>query len=111
MSPQFATNVSLLLSATSSATGARSASQTLRFHIHTVDGTPLEQLVIGSSADASDRPPDDSRTRGFVTTFDHDASVMAWRSFKLPRNIGSNKGETLTRLHRKTHWSARLGQR
>ena len=50
-------------------------------------------------------PPDGSRSRGYAITLaseklfghgqDDDVSVMAWRSFKLPRKIaGSNNGET-----------------
>ena len=82
----------------------RSAAQSL--HVHAFNETPWKQLVFASWADASDRPrPDGSRTGGYVITlaieklFGHgqedDASVMAWRSFMLPRKIaGSNNGET-----------------
>ena len=82
----------------------RSAAQSL--HVHSFNETQWHQLVFASWADASDRPrPDGSRTGGFVVTlateeqFGHgqedDVSVMAWRSFKLPRKIaGSDNGET-----------------
>ena len=76
-------------------------------HFHSFNETPWQQLVFASWADASDRPrPDGSRTGGFVITLatekllfgqgqEHDVSLMAWRSFKLPRKIaGSNNGET-----------------
>ena len=77
--------------------------------------------VFASWADASDRPrPDGSRTRGYVKTlateklFAHgqedDVSVMAWRSFKLPKKIaGSNDGETQTLAFAdESLWLARL---
>ena len=104
MSPQFAADVSLLLSAT-----AHPVVQDLlnaNLHFHSFNETPWQQLVFASWADASDRPrPDGSRTGGYVIIlateklFGHDqedgVSVMAWRSFKLPRKIaGSNNGET-----------------
>ena len=117
MSPQFAADVSLLLSATADPVVQdlldanklvrdmrRSSAQSL--HFHSFNETPWQQLVFASWADASDRPrPDGSRTGGYVITlateelFGHgqedDVSVMSWRSFKLPRKIaGSNNGET-----------------
>ena len=82
----------------------RSAAQSL--HFHSFNETPWHQLVFASWADASDRPrPDGSRTGGDVKTLaseklfgrgqEDEVSVMAWRSFKLPRKIaGSNNGET-----------------
>ena len=82
----------------------RSAAQSL--HFQSLNEAPWHELVHTSWADASDRPrPDGSRTGGYVITlateelFGHgqqdDVSVMAWRSFKLPRKIaGSNNGET-----------------
>ena len=116
-SPQFAADVSLLLSATAHPVvqdlldanqvvrdTRRSSAQSL--HFHSSKETPWQQLVFASWADASDRPrPDGSRTGSYVITlateklFGHgqedDVSVMAWRSFKLPRKIaGSNNGET-----------------
>ena len=102
-------NVSLLLSATAQPVVQdlldtnksvrdmrRSAAQSL--HFHSFNETPWHQLVFASWADASDRPrPDGSRTGGSVISlateklFGDDVSVMAWRSFKLPRKIaGSN---------------------
>ena len=115
MSPQFAADVSLLLSATAhpvvqdllDATKLvrdvrRSSAQSL--HFHSFNETPWHKLVFASWADASDRPrPGGSRTGGYVITLateklfgqEDDVSVMAWRSFKLPRKIaGSNNGET-----------------
>ena len=117
MSPQFAADVSLLLSATAQLMVQdlldanklvrdmrRSSAQSL--HCHSFNETPWQQLVFASWADASDRHrPDGSRTGGFVITLateelfgngqEDDVSVMAWRSFKLPRKIaGSNNGET-----------------
>ena len=117
MSPQFAVDVSLLLSATADPVVQdlldanklvrdmrRSSAQSL--HFHSFIETPWLQLVFASWADASDRPrPDGSRTGGYVITlateklFGHgqedDISVMACRSCKLPRKIaGSNNGET-----------------
>ena len=117
MSPQFAVDGSLLLSATADPVVQdlldanklvrdmrRSSAQSL--HLHSFDETPWQQLVFASWADASDRPrPDGSRTGGDVILlateklFGHgqedDVSVMAWRSFKLPWKIaGSNNGET-----------------
>ena len=117
MSPQFAADVSLLLSATTQPVVQdlpeankfvpdmrRSAAQAL--HFHSFNKTPWHQSVFASWTDASDRPcPDGSRTGGYVITlateklFGHgqedDVSVMGWRSFKLPRKIaGSNNGET-----------------
>ena len=115
MSPQFAADVSLLLSATADPVVQdllyanklvrdfrRSSAQSL--HFHSFNETPWQQLVFASWADASDRPrPDGSRTGGYVITLESrfgrgqedDVSVMAWRSFKLPRKIaGSNNGET-----------------
>ena len=116
-SPQFVADVSLLLSATAQLVVQdrldanklvrdmqRSAAQSL--HFHSFNETSWHQLVVASCADAGDRPrPDGSRTGGLVITlateklFGHgqedDVSVMAWRSFKLPRKIaGSNDGET-----------------
>ena len=75
MSPQFAVDVSLLLSATAQPVVQdlldannsvrdlrRNTAQSLRFH--SFNGTPWQQLVFGSWAVASDRPrPDASRTR------------------------------------------------
>ena len=112
MSPQFAVDVSLLLSVMQDLLDAnkfvrdmrRSAAQSL--HFHSFNETPWHQLVFASWADASDRHrPDGSQTGGYVITlateklFGHgqedEASVMAWRSFKLWREIsGSNNGET-----------------
>ena len=117
MSPQFAADVSLLLSATADPVVQdlldanklvrdmpRSSAQSL--HFHSFNETPWQQLVFPSLADASDRPrPDGSWTGGYVITlasedlFGHGqedyVSVMSWRSFKLPRKIaGSNNGET-----------------
>ena len=117
MSPQFAADVSLLLSSTADPVVQdlldanklvrdmrRSSAQSL--HFHSFNETPWQQLVFASWADASDRPrPDGSRTGGYVITlateelFGHGqedyVSVMSWRSFKLPRKIaGSNNGET-----------------
>ena len=117
MSPQFAADVSLLLSATSDPAVQdlldanklvrdmrRSSAQSL--HFYSFNETPWQQLVFSSWSDASDRPrPDGCRTGGYVITlateelFGHgqedDVSVMSWRSFQLPRKIaGSNNGET-----------------
>ena len=117
VSPQFAADVSLLLSATAQPVVQdlldanksvrdmrRSAAQS--YHYHSFNETSWQQLVFASWADASNRPrPDGSRTRSYVLTlateklFGHgqedDVSVMAWRSFKLPKKIaGSNNGET-----------------
>ena len=117
MSPQFAVDVSLLLSAMADPVVEdlldanklvrdmrRSSAQSL--HFHSFNETPWQQLAFASWADASDRPrPDGCRTGGYVITlateklFGHgqedDVSVMAWRSFKLPRKIaGTNNGET-----------------
>ena len=117
MSLQFAVDVSLLLSATADPVVQdlldankrvrdmrRSSAESL--HFHSFNETPWQQLVFASWADAGDRPrPDGSRTGGYVITvateklFGHGqedcVSVMAWRSFKLPRKIGgSNNGET-----------------
>ena len=116
ISPQFAADVSLLLSATADPVVQdlldanklvrdmrRSSAQSLQFH--SFNETPWQQLVFASWADASDRPRDGSRTGRHVITlateelFGHgqedDVSVMSWRSFKLPRKIaGSNNGET-----------------
>ena len=79
------------------------------------------QLVFASWANESDRHrPDGSRTGGCVISlateklFGHgqvdDVSVMAWRSFKLPRKIaGSNNGETQAlALAGESLWLARL---
>ena len=132
MSPQFAADVSLLLSATAQPVVQdlldanklvrdmrRSAAQSL--HFHSFGETTWAQLVFASWAHASDRPrPDDPRTGGFVITlateklFGHgqedDVSVMAWRSFKLPRKIaGSNNGETQALMFAdESLWLARL---
>ena len=117
MSPQFAADVSLMLSATADPVVQdllnanklvrdmrRSSAQSL--HFHSFDETPWQQLIFASWADASDRPrPDGSRTGGYVIPlateelFGHgqedDGSVVSWRSFKVPRKIaGSNNGET-----------------
>ena len=132
MSPQSAVDVSLLLSATAHPVVQdlldanklvrdvrRSSAQSL--HFHSFNETPWQQLVFASWADASDRPrPDGSRIGGYVTTlateelFGHgqedDVSVMAWRSFKLPRKIArSNNGETqlLRLLTNPSGWSDR----
>ena len=88
---------------------------------YTFNETPWQQVVFASGADASDRPrPDGSRTGGYVITlateklFGHgqedDDSVMAWRSFKLPRKIvGSNNGETQAHAFAdESLWLARL---
>ena len=101
MSPQFAVDVSLLLSATADPMVQdlldanklvrgmrRSSAQSL--HFHSSNKTPWHQLVFASWADASDRPrPDGSRTSGYVLTLAteklvghgqaDDVSVMAWR--------------------------------
>ena len=132
MSPQFAADVSLLLSATADPVVQdfldanklvrdmqRSAAESL--HFHSFNETSWHQLVFASCADAGDRPrPDDSRRGGFVMTlateklFGHgqedDVSVMAWRSVKLPRKIaGSNDGETQAlALAGEFLWVARL---
>ena len=80
ISPQFAADVSLLLSATAHPVVQdlldakklvqdmrRSSAQSL--HFHSFNMTPWHQLVFASWADASDRPrPDGSRTRGYVIT-------------------------------------------
>ena len=80
MSPQFAADVSLLLSATAQPVVQdlldanklvrdvrRSAAQSL--HFHSFNETPWHQLLFASWADASDRPrPDGSRTGGYVIT-------------------------------------------
>ena len=80
MSPQFAAEVSLLLSATAHPVVQdlldanklvrdmrRSSAQSL--HFHSFNETPWQQLVFALWADASDRHrPDGSRTRGFVVT-------------------------------------------
>ena len=117
MSPQFAADVSLLLSATAHPVVQdlpeankfvrdmrRSAAQAL--HFHSFNKTPWHQSVFASWTDASDRPcRDESRTGGDVITLateklfgrgqEDDVSVMGRRSFKLPRKIaGSNNGET-----------------
>ena len=117
MSPQFAADVSLLLSATADPVVQdlldanklvrvmrRSSAQSL--HFHSFNETPWQQLVFASWADASDRPRlSGSRTGGYVINlatgelFGHgqedEVSVVSWRSFKLPRKIaGSNNGET-----------------
>ena len=117
MSPQFAADVSLLLSATADPVVQdlldanklvrdmrRSSAQSL--HFHSFNETPWQQLVFASWADASDRPrPDGSRTGGYVITLateelsghgqEDDVSVVSWRSFKLSRKIvGSTNGET-----------------
>ena len=106
---QLAADVSLLLSATAQPVVQdlldanklvrdmrRSFTQSL--YVHSFNETPLQQLVFASWADASDCPrPDGSRTGGYVITLateklfglsqEDDVSVMAWRSFKLPRKI------------------------
>ena len=77
MSPQFAADVSLLLSATADPVVQdllyanklmrRSSAQSL--HFHSFNEAPWQQLVFASWADASDRPrPDGSRTGGYVIT-------------------------------------------
>ena len=77
MSPQFATDVSLLLRATAQPVVQdlldanklvrdirRSAAQSL--HFHSFNETPWHQLVFASWADASDRPrPHGSRTGSY----------------------------------------------
>ena len=84
---------------------------------YTFNETPWQQVVFASWADVSDRPrPDGSRTGGYVITlatdklFEDDVSVIAWRSFKLPRKIaGSNNGETqATAFADESLWLARL---
>ena len=119
MSPQFAadvSDVSLLLSATADPVVQdlldanklvrdmrRSSAQSL--HFHSFNETPWQQLVFCFVGRCERPRPDGSRTGGYVITlateklFGHgqedDVSVMAWRSFKLPRKIaGSNNGET-----------------
>ena len=76
---------------------------------YTFNETPWQQVVFASGDDASDRRrPDRSRTGGYVITmateklFGHgqedDVSVMASRSFNLPRKIaGSNNSEAQAR--------------
>ena len=78
MFPQFAADVSLLLSATADPVVQdlldanklvrdmrRSSAQSL--HFHSFNETPWQQLVFASWADASDRPrPDGSRRGGYV---------------------------------------------
>ena len=136
MSPQFAADVSFLLSATADPVVQdlldanklvrdmrRSSAPSLRFH--SFNETPWQQLVFASWADASDRPrPDGSRTGGYVITlateklFGHgqedDVSVMAWRSFKLPRKLLDQIMVRLKLLHLLTNpsgWSGWLGLR
>ena len=136
MSPQFAADVSLLLSATADPVVQdlldanklvrdmrRSCAQSL--HFHSFNETPWQQLVFASWADASDRPrPDGSRTGGYVITlateelFGHgqedDVSVVSWRSFKLPRKIVDQTMVRLKLLHLLTNpsgWSVWLGLR
>ena len=114
MSPQFAADVSLLLSATADPVvqDLLDANELFRDMRHSLFiFTPSMRLrgnswFFASWADASDRPrADGSRTGGYVITlateelFGHgqedDVSVVSWRSFKLPRKIaGSNNGET-----------------
>ena len=83
MSPQFAADVSLLLSATADPVVQdlldankpvrdmrRSSAQSL--HFYSFNETPWQQLVFASWADASDRlHPDGSRTGGYVITLGH----------------------------------------
>ena len=133
MSPQLVVDLSLLLSATARPLVQdllhpnklvrdmrRSASQTVRFHAS--QGTPWQQMVFGSCADASDRPrPDDSRTGGFVSTLATEKSFgrgqeddvsLSTHSFKLPRKIAdSNNGETQARAFANENlWLARLAR-
>ena len=80
MSPQFAADVSLLLSATAHPVvqdllDANKLVQDMRrnsaqsLHFRSFNETPWQQLVFASWADASDRPrPDGSRTGGNVIT-------------------------------------------
>ena len=90
MSPQFATDVSFLMSvrqlgrwcmicwtqASLFETCDEVLRKTLRFH--SFDGTPWRQLVFGSWADASDRPrPDGTRTGGFVITLATEEGVWS----------------------------------
>ena len=136
MSPQFAADVSLLLSAAAQLVVQdlldanklvrdmrRSSAQSL--HFHSFNETPWNQLVFASWDDASDRPrPDGSQTGGYVITLateklyghgqEDDVSVMAWRSFKLPRKIAGSKMVRLKLLHLLTNpsgWSGWLGLR
>ena len=136
MSPKFAADVSLLLSATADPVVQdlldannlvrdmrRSSAQSL--HFHSFNETLWKQLVFASWADASDRPrPDGSRTGGYVITlateelFGHgqedDVSVVSWRSFKLPRKL---LDQTMVRLKllqlltNPTGWSVWTGLR
>ena len=117
MFPQFAADVSLLLSAMADPVVQdlldanklvrdmrRSSAQSL--HFHSFNETPWQQLVFASWADVSDRPrPDGSRAGGYVRTlateklFGHgqedDVSVVSWRSFELPRKLWD---QTMVRL-------------
>ena len=130
MSPQFAADVSLLLSATAQPVVqdlldanklVRDMRRSAALHFHYFNETPWQLVVFASGADASDRRrPDGSRTGGYVITmateklFGHDqeddVSVMAWRSFKQPMKIaGSNNGETqATAFADESLWLARL---
>ena len=89
----------------------------------TFNGTPWQQVVFASGADASDgRRPDGPRTGGYVRTlateklFGHgqedDVSVTASRSFELPMKIaGSNNSNGETQAHAfadESVWLARL---
>ena len=117
MSPQFAADVSLLLSATADPVVQdlldanklvrdmrRSSARSLLFH--SFNGTPCNSwFLLRGPVQAIVPRQDGSRTGGYVITlateelFGHgqedDVSVMSWRSSKLPRKIaGSNNGET-----------------
>ena len=78
MSPQFAADLSLLLSATAHPVvqdplDAKGWSETCV----TVLQIPWQQLVFASCADASDRPrPDGSRTRSYVITLATDKDMV-----------------------------------
>ena len=134
MSPQFAVDVSLLLSATAAPMVQdlldanklvrdmrRSSAQSL--HFHSFIETPWKQLVFASWADAGDRlRPDGSRTGGYVITlateklFGHgqedDVSVMGD-----PSSFRGKLDQTMVRLkllHLLTNpfgWSGWLGLR
>ena len=120
VSPQFAADVSLLLSATAQPVVqdlpdgnklVRDMRRSAALHFHYFNETPWQLVVFASGADASDRRrPDGSRTRGYVITLATEKLFMAWRSFKLPMKIaGSNNGETqATAFADESLWLARL---
>ena len=101
MSPQFATDVSFLLSATADPVVQdlldanklvrdmrRTSAQSL--HFHSFNETAWQQLVFASWADASDRPrPDGSRTGGYVITLASEKLFGHWWSGD-PSNFREN---------------------